>query len=160
MAETGIKKGGKLYVCETPQSSDLSQAGFEGLTWVEVGNVVTLPDFGITDNIVSQDNINTGVSQRRKGFRSASDTEVVVGYDPGDDGQTAIRAAAATKFNYAFKLEASDAPDAITTNSIRYSRGVIGGPNFAGGGGEDWDNETYQLGLNQEPVIVAPEPIV
>lgn len=159
MSDTGIKKDSVLYICETPQSSDLLQAGYEGLTWVEVGNVVTLPDFGITDNIVTQDYTNTDVSQKRKGFRNASDTEIVVGYLYDDDGQIALRDAAATKFNYAFKLESSDAPDASTTNTIRYSRGVVGGPNFTGGGGEDFDNETFQLGLNQAPVIVAPEAI-
>lgn len=159
MADTGIKKDGKLYICETAQGTDLLQAGFEALTWVEIGNVVTLPDFGITDNIVTQDYINTGVSQKQKGFRNASDTEIVVGFDPNDTGQDALRDAAATRLNYAFKLEASDAPDASTTNTIRYSRGVVGGPNFTGGGGEDFDNETYQLGLNQAPVIVKPEAI-
>ncbi len=159
MAETGIKKDGKLYICETPQPADLTESGFEALTWVEVGKVVTFPDFGVSDNIVSQDYINTDVSQKRKGFRNASDTEIVVGHDPDDAGQTAMKTAADTKYNYAFKLEQADAPDASTTNTIRYSRGVIGGPNFAGGGGEDFDNETYQLGLNQAPVIVDPEAI-
>ena len=159
MADTGIKKDGKLYICETPQPADLLQAEYEGLTWVEIGNIVTLPDFGVSDNIVTQDYINTDVSQKRKGFRNASDTEVVVGYLPEDAGQVALRDAAETKFNYALKLEQSDAPDASTTNTIRYSRGVIGGPNFTGGGGEDFDNETFQIGLNQAPIVVIPEAI-
>lgn len=160
MSDTGIKKDSKLYVCETPQSSDLDQAGYEALTWVEVGNVVTLPDFGITDNIVTQDYIATDVSQKQKGFRNGAETEIVVGFDPDDAGQDALRAAAATRTNYALKLESSDSPNAATTtNTIRYSRGVIGGPAFAGGGGEDFDNETYQVGLNQAPIIVKPEVI-
>jgi hypothetical protein len=159
MSNTGIKRESKFYICETPQSADLLQAGYEALTWVEVGNIVTLPDFGITDNMVTQDYTNTDVSQRQKGFRQASDTEIVVGRDYDDAGQDALRAAAATRYNYAFKLESSDAPDGDTTNTIRYSRGIIGGPNFTGGGGEDFDNETFQLGLNQAPIIVDPEAI-
>jgi len=159
MADTGIKKDSKLYICETAQGADLLQAGYEALTWVEIGNIVTMPDFGVSDNIVTQDYINTDVSQKRKGFRNASDTEIVVGFLPDDDGQDALRVAADTKFNYAFKLESDDAPDASTTNTIRYSRGVVGGPNFTGGGGEDFDNETFQLGLNQAPIIVEPEAI-
>lgn len=159
MADTGLKRLSKLYICETAQSADLNQAGYEGLTWVEVGNIVTMPDFGITDNIVTQDYVNTDVSQKQKGFRNASDTEIVVGYDPDDAGQDALRVAAGTRYNYAFKLESSDAPDASTTNTIRYSRGVVGGPNFTSGGGEDFDNDTYQLGLNQAPIVVKPEAI-
>jgi hypothetical protein len=159
MADTGIKRESKFYICATPQSADLDQSEYEGLTYVEVGNIVTMPDFGVTDNMVTQDYINTDVSQKQKGFRSASDTELVVGYDPDDAGQDAIRTAAGTRFNYAFKLESSDAPDADTTNTIRYSRGLVGGPNFTGGGGEDFDNETYQIGLNQAPITVKPEAI-
>lgn len=159
MANTGIKKDSKFYICETPQQDNLLQAGFEALTWVPVEKVVTFPDFGISDNIVSQDYANTDVSQKQKGFRNASDTELVVGYDPDDIGQDAMRTAAGTRYIYAMKLESSDAPNASTTNTIRYSRGVIGGPNFTGGGGEDFDNDTYQIGLNQAPVIVAPEAI-
>lgn len=160
MSETGIKKDSKLYICATPQSADLLQAGYEALTWVEIGNIVTMPDFGVSDNIVTQDTINTSTSQKRKGFRNASDTEIVVGYLPADVGQVELRVAAEANFNYALKLEASDAPDAATTNTIRYSRGVIGGPNFTGGGGEDFDNETFQVGLNQAPVVVVPEAII
>ena len=160
MADTGIKRGGKFYICATPQGADLNQAGYEALTWVEVGNIVTFPDFGITDNIVSQDYIDTDVSQKRKGFRMASDSELVVGRDYEDTGQDALRTAAATRLNYAFKLESSDSPNpATTTNTIRYSRGIIGGPNFTGGGGEDFDNETFQIGLNQAPIVVDPEPV-
>lgn len=159
MANTGIKRESKLYICATAQAADLNLAGFEALTWVEIGRVVTIPDFGITDNIVSQDYIGTDVSQKQRGFRMASDTEIVVGRDFEDAGQDALRTAAGTRYNYAFKLESSDAPSALYTNTIRYSRGIVGGPNFTGGGGEDFDNETFQLGLNQSPIIADPELI-
>lgn len=159
MADVGIKRESKLYICATPQAADLLQAGYEALTFVEIAKVVTLPDFGITDNVVSQDYIGTDVSQKQKGFRMASDTEIVVGRDYSDAGQDALRTAAATRYNYAFKLESSDAPSALYTNTIRYSRGIVGGPNFTGGGGEDFDNETFQLGLNQAPITVDPELI-
>ncbi len=160
MAVTGIKRDSKLFICATPQAADLTQTGYEALTWVEINNIVTLPDFGVTDNIVTQDYVNTDVSQKQKGFRMASDTEVVVGRLPSDAGQVALRAAAATRTNYALKLESSDSPNpSTTTNTIRYSRGVIGGPNFTGGGGEDFDNETFQIGLNQIPIVVNPEAI-
>ena len=160
MADTGLKRGSKLYICATPQGADLDEAGYEGLTWVEIGNIVTFPDFGVSDNTVTQDYVNTDVSQKRKGFRMASDSELVVGRDYEDAGQDAIRAAAATRQNYALKYEAADSPNSVTTtNTVRYSRGIIGGPNFPGGGGEDWDNETYTIGLNQVPIVVDPEAI-
>jgi hypothetical protein len=161
MADVGIKRLSKLFICATPQGADLNRAGYEALTWVEITKIVTLPDFGVTDNIVSQDYIATDVSQKQKGYRSASDTELVVGRDHADAGQDIVRAAALTRSNYALMLVGSDSPNAsATTNTIRYSRGVIGGPNFTGGGGEDFDNETFQIGLNQLPIVVDPEAII
>jgi hypothetical protein len=122
--------------------------------------VVTFPDFGVTENMVSQDYINTDVSEFRKGFRAASNSEIVVGFDATDAGQVALRAAAAARSNYAFRLVSADSPNvATTTNTTRYSRGVVGGPNFAGGGGEEFDNETYTLALNQAPIVVPQEAI-
>lgn len=159
MANTGIKKGSKLYICATAQAADLNQAGYEALTWVEIGNVVTFPDFGVTDNIVSQNYIGSTVTQKQKGYRTASDTEIVVGRDYENAGQDALRTAAGTSLNYAFKMESSDSPSASLTNTIRYSRGVVGGPNFTGGEGEAFDNETFQLGLNQAPIVVDPEAV-
>lgn len=159
MALPGIKKDGTLYICETPQNSDLNESAFEALTWVEIDKIVTLPDMGRTDNIVSQDYVNTTVSQFQKGFANAGQSELVIGRDHEDAGQDALRVAAATRYNYAFKLESSDAPSSAYTNTIRYSRGVISGPMLSGGGGEDFDNETYNIAFNQVPVIVDPEAI-
>ena len=82
MAETGIKKDSTLYVCETAQPDDLLQAGYEALTWVEIENVVTMPDFGFTQNVVTQDYINTDMSQKRKGFKVGGESDLVIGYDP------------------------------------------------------------------------------
>ena len=159
MALPGIKKDGTLYICATAQNSDLLQAAFEALTWVEIDKIVTLPDMGRIDNMVSQDYINTTVSQFQKGFANAGQSKLVIGRDHEDTGQDALRTAAATRYNYAFKLESSDAPSASFTNTIRYSRGVVSGPMFSGGGGEDFDNETYNIAFNQVPVIVDPEAI-
>jgi hypothetical protein len=158
MAEPGIKRSSTLAICTTPQASDLTASQYAALTWVPIGSIVTMPDFGVTDNIVSQDYVNTDVSQKRKGFRMASDTEIVVGRDHDDLGQDALRAAAATRLNYAFRMQSSDGTPTLTPTT-RYSRGIVGGPNFTGGGGEDFDNETFQLGLNQAPVIVEPTAI-
>jgi hypothetical protein len=160
MADTGIKRGSKFYICATPQGSDLNISGFEALDWEEVGKIVTFPDFGTTENIVSQDYVGTDLSEYRKGFRQGAQSSLVVGRDYEDDGQNALRAAADTRANYAFKYEGSDSPNPVTTtNTIRYSRGLVSAPNFTGGGGEDWDNEEFTIALNQVPITVNPEPI-
>lgn len=159
MADTGIKKDSKLYICATAQGSDLDQAAFEGLVWVEIGNIVTLPDFGVTENMPAQDYINTSLSQAQKGFVQPVDTSVVVGDDYEDTGQDTLRTASQTRLTYALKLEGSDAPSASLTNTIRYTRALIGREAFPGGGGEDFDNVEFPIKLKQIPIRVEPEAI-
>lgn len=159
--DTGIKRESAFFICEAPQNSDLTQAEYEALTWVEVEKVVTLPDFGYTTNVVTQDYIATDMSQKRKGFKQGSESELVIGHDPDATGQDALKVATETRGSFAFKMELSNSPNpATTTNTIMYSRGVVAGWNFTGGGGEDFDNITTTIGLNQEPIIVAPEAIL
>jgi len=162
MADPNILKGAKLYICETAQGADLNESEFEGLTWVEIKKVVTFPMVGRTDNIVSQDYVDTTVSQYRKGFANAGQSQIVVGRDYEDAGQTALRAAAATPLNYAFKIEGNDATGTGTgdfTATFWYTRGVIGGPMTTATGGEDFQNETFEVAFNQVALVTDPEEI-
>jgi hypothetical protein len=155
-----VYKGGKFYISSTTVSADLTQSGFEALTWVEVGNVVTTPGMGVTDNMISQAYLDTDVSQWQKGIAAATEGELVVGYDPNDAGQEDMRAAAAGRSTWAFKSELSDSPNpATTTNTIRYTWGLVGSGGDTGGGPEDFVNPTFGLRFNQRPIWVAPEAI-
>ena len=150
-------KGGKFYISTTAVSSDILQAAYEALTWLEVKNVVTTPAMGVEDNIISQDYLSTDVSQKQKGFANVTDGELVVGYDDADAGQDAMLAAANSRTQYGFKSELADSPNYPTvSNTIRYTHGFVGGGGDAGGGGEDFVNLTFMLALNQRPIWVAP----
>jgi hypothetical protein len=153
-------KGGKFYKSTTAVTSDLAQAAYEALTYVEVPNVVSTPAMAVEDNIISQDYLSTDVSQKQKGFANVTDGELVVGYTAGDAGHAAMIAAAQSRIQYAFKSELSDSPNPVTTtNTVRYTRGFVGGGGDAGGGGEDFVNLTFSLAFNQRPIWVAPEAI-
>ena len=54
---------------------------------------------------------------------------------------------------------AGDAPDADTTNTIQYNRGVVGAAQDGFGGSDDFRTKTYTIGLQQLPVDVAQEAI-
>lgn len=156
-----INQGGKLFVCATAQNTTLTQVGFEGLTWVEIECVVTMPAIGVTENIVSQDCISADISTKRKGLKSGNSTEIVVAMDYEDAGQDALYTASLTKSNYAFKREYTDSPNvATTTNTITYFRALVGQRVDTGGGVEDFVNYTYPLEINgQLPITVEPEAI-
>lgn len=150
-----INKGRKLFICETEQADDLTQVEFEGLTWVEVANVVTIGETGSNVNVVSQDYHGTVVTQKKAGINNAGDPTVEVGYDATDLGQIAMNAVANDGAYYAIKMEMDDNPNG-TTDTIKYNRGLVLGPVHSNGGVEDWDNRTYTLGLVQAQIVVAP----
>src|SRR5690606_27926337 len=96
----------------------------------------------------------------QKGISNAGDPPIEVARNPTDLGQIALRAAAATKFNYAFKIEDNDAPSSSYTNSIYYNRGVVTGPTRPNGRNEDFILEVFTLGLNQREIVVDPAATV
>lgn len=149
-------KGRKFSICTTPQPADLDQAGFEALTWVEVGHVGSIGEIGLSSNIVNYDELGTEVTQKQKAVANAGDPQIEVARNPTDPGQIALRTAGATKFNYAFKFEDADAPSTGESNTIYYSRGVISGPMIPGGKVQDFILERYTLGLNQPIITVNP----
>lgn len=151
--------GGKLFICVTPKPTNLSQAAYEALTWVEIGGVGTLPESGINTNLVSYPTINQDVTQKGKGASDAGDGTIEVRRIATDPGQVALRAAALTKFDYAFKREIPDAPDELHSNTIYYNRGIVTGPLHSGGGLEDFVLETFQVGFNQREIVVNPEEL-
>lgn len=166
MANTN--KGRKFYIAVTApggsvpiaKSSDLTKEQYEALNWTQVGNVGAVGESGTQTNLPSYDELDTDVSQKQKGMSNAGDPTIECARNPTDLGQIAMRAAAATKFNYAFKTEDNDAPDANSSNSIYYNRGVVTGPTRPNGRNEDFILEVFTLGLNQTEIVVNPSATV
>ncbi|MCI2243781.1 hypothetical protein L3067_04060 [Xanthomonas sp. PPL568] len=152
MAEAQTNSGSKLYICATPQNSDLTQTQFAALTWVRVSKVGNVGERGTSTNVVSWDSWDTQVTSKGKGITNAGDPQVEVAELLADPGQIAMRAAGAPGVadNYAFKIERPD-------GSLEFLRGLVAGPRFNGGRNEDFVLNTYTIGLNQLP-IRAPAP--
>ncbi|GLI23489.1 hypothetical protein GGQ86_002973 [Xanthobacter flavus] len=147
--------GTKIYVCATEQTAlPLNQAAFQALTYVEIKGVGNRGDFGADTNIVNYDTFADEVTQKAKGITDAGNLDIEVARLFDDAGQVAMRAAALTKFNYAIKIEFSDAPSDAYDNTVVYCAGIITGPVLNGGGVEDFVTETYTVGFNQLPVTV------
>jgi hypothetical protein len=151
-------KGRKVYICETPQPSDLDQTGYEALTWVQVGNVGSVGETGTNTNVVSYDELDTDVTQKGKGMSNAGDPVIECARNPTDDGQIALRAAALTDYRYAFKFTDDDKPAADYTDTVHYNRGIVSGPIRPNGRNEDFILERFTLGLVQREIVVDPEP--
>lgn len=149
--------GGKLYIATLAgvaqaQNSDLTQAGYEALTWTEVKSVGSHGETGSNTNILSYDTWDTTVTQKAAGVTNAGDPEIELARLPTDPGQMQLRVAAqpANRVNnYAFKILHLD-------GTVKYNRGIVLGPRHPNGRNEDFILEIYTLALNQEQITVNP----
>ena len=148
-----INKARRVFFCTTAQPTDLNQAAFEALTYVEVSNVVTVGATGANSNVVSQDYWGTDVTQKQVGVTNAGDPELEVGRDLSDVGQNAMRLVGNDGNNYAFKFE-DPLLAGETTPVTYYNRGMVLGPVTNNGAVEDWSNHVFTLALNQLQVVV------
>lgn len=143
-----INQGGTLSICATAQTGTLDQSAIAALTYVNIGRIVTFPTIGFETNFVSQDYVNTTVSQDQKGIRSGASSEIVVGVDQSDAGQDALHAAALSGGKYAFKR-------VYANGKTTYFIALVGDVMDSGGGVEDFENNTFPIKLTgQLPIIV------
>lgn len=157
MANKATKKGTKVYVCATAQNSDLISSTYAALTWVQVGKVGNVGDFGADSTMNSYNTLDEAVTQKQKGTANAGDPQIEVASVAADAGQVILRTFGdpLNQDNMAIKIERNDG-GAGFTNTIFYSRGVVSGPLYPGGGSDDFELERFTLGLNQLPVRVNP----
>ncbi len=147
----------KLYVCATAQNVALDQSGYEALTWVEIKGVGSRGETGKITNIISYNTWGDSVTQKAKGMTDAGSPEVECARIPTDPGQVILRSAGAVgnNNNYAFKEVRADGATGAT-GTVKYNRGLVGGPKSPGGRNEDFDLEVYTLAFQQEEIIVNP----
>jgi hypothetical protein len=152
--------GARYFIGGTSDISYASDAAaitaFKALTWVEIGEVEDGGEFGDESNEVTFQSLSDGRVRHLKGARDAGTLELVVGDDPLDVGQVALRAAEQTKFLYNFKIEYEDAPSADFSNSVDYFRGLVMSFRKNVGEGDNVMRRTANIGINT--VILTEEP--
>lgn len=157
MANKSTKFGSKVFVCATAQNTDLTSSTYAALTWVQVGKVGNIGDFGATSTMNSYNTLDEPVSQQQKGTAAAGSPQIEVASVAADAGQVILRTFGdpLNQDNMAIKIERNDQITPSTgTNTIFYSRGVVSGPLYPGGGSDDFDLERFTIGLNQLPIRV------
>lgn len=151
-----IKRNTKLYISQEDVTSEINEAAYGALTWVEIGKVISEPAFGFETNMVDLPYVTTVVQKKAKGISTAATSTLTVGVDHDDLGQIELLEAGAPGylFGRGFKLESNDKLNATGTNTVRYSYGKVAGPNLNEGAAEDRDIDSYTIGLEQAPIIV------
>ncbi len=147
----------KMYICATAQNVEIVQADFEALDWVEIKSIGSRGETGKKTNMLSFNTWDTAVIQKAKGMTDAGSPQLEVARIPTDPGQVLLRTAGAVgnNNNYAFREVRADGIDG-GTGTIKYNRGLVGGPTSPGGRNEDFDLEMFTLAFQQEEIVVDP----
>lgn len=150
--------GAKYFIGGTNAIDYTTDAGaiaaFEALTWVEIKEVEDGGEFGDESADVTFQSLGDGRVRHLKGARDAGTIALVVGDDPLDAGQLAVRAAEKTKFQYNFKVEYEDAPSALYENSVDYFRGLVMSARKNVGTGDNVLRRTFSIGISTRILTV------
>ena len=79
-------------VCKVSSSLPATdtKAGYEALTWVEVGELTDFPEYGGTTSKVEHKPLKTGVVEKHKGFIDYGSVNLTFGLDISDAGQVIL----------------------------------------------------------------------
>ena len=147
--------GAKISVSNAAVTSATDTAvEYAALTWLEIGEVENLGDFGDTANIINFTALAAARVRKLKGSRDAGELSLVCGNDPVDVGQVALIAYEKTKFVYAFKIEAADKPNPAGTNSIFYFRALVNSAALSMGEADSVIKRNFNLPIDSEVVEV------
>lgn len=109
--------GTKLFIGTTAPAND--EASFAADTYVEVGELESVGDFGDEFNQSSFTSLSAGRVRKTKGSADAGDMSFSYGLDDADPGQAAlIEAHADTLSNYNVKVQ-------YNGGEVRYFKGLV-----------------------------------
>lgn len=104
--------GSRVYIgqAKASQSTPFVEADFSGQSWVEIGWLESIGEFGDESAEITFDAIGEGRTQKLKGIRNAGNMDLVMGIVDDDPGQIALLAAEAEPDDYAFRVTFNNAP--------------------------------------------------
>lgn len=122
--------GSRLYISSGVPAT-YNKAGFEALTWTEVGEVTEIPAFGKVYNIVTFNPLGDRQTIKRKGSYDNGELDIPYAYDVNDDaGQLLMTAAVDSDASYSFKVDIKEDP---TLKSVYFTAQVTSQPITVGG---------------------------
>lgn len=95
-------------------------AGFAALTFIDVGDVETVPEFGGSSQVIEFINITTGLVQKFKGSFNAGSLSVNLGRDITDVGQIVLKDGAVPTDNTVHSFSFTE-----TGGDIIYVTGIV-----------------------------------
>lgn len=141
---------GTLLAVVASEPATIDAAGFGALTFVNIGEVTDLPEYGASAEVVSHQPLATGITRKYKGFINNGSMSVSLARDADDAGQQ-ILALGVTGVNknteHSFRVTYQD-------GSIDYFTGKIFSYTKAPGSANSMVGSTVQIEINSVIVEV------
>ncbi|WP_455887057.1 hypothetical protein [Pseudomonas rustica] len=141
-----------------------SETAYKADTYVDVGEIEDLGEFGDTFSSVTFTSLRNGRVRKYKGTADAGDLTVTVGLDNGDAGQKAVKVAHKdrSKGDYNIKITLNDGdPDAspVIAPSTFYFRVKVMNNTVAPGAADNVVRRNITLGINSDIIELLPTPV-
>ena len=141
-----------------------TKAEYEADTYVRVGEIEDLGEFGDTFSSVTFTSLEDGRVRKYKGTADAGDLTVTVGLDNGDAGQNAVKTAHKdrSKGDYNIKITLNDGdPDAtpVIAPTTFYLRGKVMNNTAAPGAADNVVRRNVTIGINSEILELLPAAV-
>ncbi len=140
--------GTRVFIGTT--GSATTQGDFEADSYIEVGEVEDLGEFGDTAEEVNFTALANRRVRKFKGSFNAGTMTVVAGSDPADPGQLALLAAFATDFDYNFRVQLNDEITIGGTPTTLYFRGKVMDKRRNVGQVNNIVRQNFAVGINSE----------
>ncbi|MCE1007205.1 hypothetical protein [Pseudomonas monteilii] len=141
-----------------------TETKYKADTYVEVGEIEDLGEFGDTFSSVNFTSLKNGRVRKYKGTADAGDLTLTVGLDNGDAGQNAVKTAHKdrSKGDYNIKITLNDGdPDASLAISPTtfYMRGKVMNNTVAPGAADNVVRRNITIGINSDILELLPAPV-
>lgn len=146
--------GTRMYIGPAITSAIDTEGEFAPLTYVEIGEIENMGAFGDESNLVNAASLSDARVRKLKGARDAGTMPLRCFRDPLDAGQTALYAAEATKYEYAFKIQAADAPTPAYDDSLYYFKGLVSSAREEYGGNDTVVATVFNIAINSRPIKI------
>ncbi|MBH3395807.1 hypothetical protein I5Q41_18800 [Pseudomonas monteilii] len=141
-----------------------TETKYKADTYVEVGEIEDLGEFGDTFSNVNFTSLKDGRVRKYKGTADAGDLTLTVGLDNDDAGQNAVKTAHKdrSKGDYNIKITLNDGdPDASPAISPTtfYMRGKVMNNTVAPGAADNVVRRNITIGINSDILELLPAPV-
>jgi hypothetical protein len=147
MTSTGVLLG-----VSAAEPATFDGAGYAALTWTNVGELIDLPEFGPTVQVVESNPLATGITEKRNGFINFGSVSLGLELDMDDAGQIILEAGVtvppAAYVEHSFRVTYPD-------GTIEYFSGGIFSYTRAPGSANSMIGSTVQVEINT-PIIRVP----